>query len=80
MNFFNKLGIKSRMMLLTVVPTFAITLFLTAYSVSKNIKTLNESLSDRARIISTQIAPASEYGVLSGNITFLQTLMNRKEQ
>lgn len=77
MNFFHKLGIKSRMMLLTVVPTFAITLFLTAYSVSKSISTLNESLSDRARIISTQIAPASEYGVLSGNITFLQALIQQ---
>lgn len=77
MQFMNSLGIKPRMMLLTVVPTFAITLFLTAYSVSKSISTLNESLSDRARIIATQIAPASEYGVLSGNITFLQRLIQQ---
>lgn len=77
MSFFNKLGIKARMMLLTVVPTFAITLFLTAYSISKSINTLNESLSDRGRIIATQIAPASEYGVLSGNINFLQTLIQQ---
>lgn len=75
MHFVNTLGIKSRMMLLTVVPTFAITLFLTVYSVSKSISTLNDSLSDRARIISTQIAPASEYGVLSGNVIFLQSLI-----
>ncbi|MDO8961802.1 MAG: EAL domain-containing protein [Methylophilus sp.] len=77
MSFFNKLGIKARMMLLTVVPTFAITLFLTAYSISKSINTLNDSLSDRGRIIATQVAPASEYGVLSGNITFLQTLIQQ---
>ncbi|OYY50214.1 MAG: GGDEF domain-containing protein [Methylophilaceae bacterium 17-44-8] len=77
MSFFNKLGIKARMMLLTVVPTFAITLFLTSYSISKSINTLNDSLSDRGRIIATQVAPASEYGVLSGNITFLQTLIQQ---
>lgn len=75
MSFFNRLGIKARMMLLTVVPTFVITIFLTTYSISKSVSTLNESLSDRARIIATQIAPASEYGVLSGNIAFLQTLI-----
>lgn len=77
MSFFNKLGIKARMMLLTVLPTFAITLFLTAYSISKSINTLNESLSDRGRIIATQIAPASEYGVLSGNINFLQSMIQQ---
>lgn len=77
MSFFNKLGIKARMMLLTVVPTFAITLFLTSYSISKSINTLNDSLSDRGRIVATQIAPASEYGVLSGNINFLQTLIQQ---
>jgi len=50
---------------------------LTAYSISKSINTLNDSLSDRGRIIATQIAPASEYGVLSGNINFLQTLIQQ---
>lgn len=75
--FFHGLGIKARMILLTLLPTFAITLFLTSYSISKSINTLNDALSDRARIIATQIAPASEYGVLSGNITFLQTLIQQ---
>jgi diguanylate cyclase (GGDEF)-like protein len=77
MSFFHGLGIKARMILLTLLPTFAITLFLTSYSISKSINTLNDSLSDRGRIISTQIAPASEYGVLSGNINFLQTLIQQ---
>ncbi|HAJ71382.1 MAG TPA: GGDEF domain-containing protein [Methylophilaceae bacterium] len=77
MRFFNKLGIKARMMLLTVVPTFVITIFLTTYSISKSINTLNESLSDRGRIIATQIAPSSEYGVISGNINLLQTLIQQ---
>lgn len=77
MRFFHGLGIKARMILLTLLPTFAITLFLTSYSISKSINTLNDSLSDRSRIIATQIAPASEYGVLSGNITFLQTLIQQ---
>jgi diguanylate cyclase (GGDEF)-like protein len=77
MNFFHGLGIKARMILLTILPTFAITLFLTSYSISKSINTLNQSLSDRGRIIATQIAPASEYGVLSGNLNFLQTLIQQ---
>jgi diguanylate cyclase (GGDEF)-like protein len=77
MSFFHGLGIKARMILLTLLPTFAITLFLTSYSISKSINTLNQSLSDRGRIIATQIAPASEYGVLSGNINFLQTLIQQ---
>jgi diguanylate cyclase (GGDEF)-like protein len=75
MSGFDKLGIKARMVLLTLLPTLAITLLLTAYTISKSIYALNQSLSERGRVIATQLAPASEYGVISGNHKSLDNLI-----
>jgi diguanylate cyclase (GGDEF)-like protein len=76
MNMIERLGIKSRMMLLTLAPTFIITIFLTSYSISKSIDTLQSSLIERGKIIAGQIAPASEYGLLSGNVELLNATID----
>lgn len=76
MKFFNNLGIKARMMLLTLVPTFVITIFLTSYSISKSIDILQQSLMTNGKVIASQIAPASEYGVLSGNTNQLRMMIH----
>ena len=74
---FNKLGIKARVLLLALLPIFVITLLLTGYSIAKSVNILNESLKDQGRTISSQLAPASEYGVLSGNNPYLQKLIQQ---
>lgn len=69
-------GIKSRVLFLTLVPTIIISLLLSAYYTSTRIQDLELALRDRGYAIALQLAPASEYGVFSGNTHTLQRLTN----
>ena len=68
------LGIKSRVILLGTMPAVLFSMILAGYAISKVFTVLNQSLHDRGRIIATQLAPATEYGVISGNTIILQKL------
>ncbi|MBS0290839.1 MAG: two-component sensor histidine kinase BarA [Proteobacteria bacterium] len=72
----NEWGIKSRVLFLTLVPTITISLLLSAYFTSTRIQDLEKALRDRGYAIALQMAPASEYGVFSGNTHTLQRLAN----
>lgn len=72
----NEWGIKSRVLFLTLVPTIIISLLLSAYFTSTRIQDLEKALRDRGFAIALQLAPASEYGVFSGNTHTLQRLAN----
>ncbi len=72
----NEWGIKSRVLFLTLVPTIIISLLLSAYFTSTRIQDLEKALRDRGYAIALQLAPASEYGVFSGNTHTLQRLAN----
>lgn len=71
------LGIKSRVVLLGTLPAVLFAIILAGYAISKVFANLNYSLYDRGRIIATQLAPASEYGVISGNLDSLQKLVQQ---
>ena len=68
------LGIKSRVILLGTMPAVLFAMILAGYAISKVFTVLNQSLHERGRIIATQLAPATEYGVISGNTQILQKL------
>jgi len=68
------IGIKSRVILLGTMPAVLFAIILAGYAISKVFTILNQSLHDRGRIIATQLAPAAEYGVISGNTQILQKL------
>ena len=68
------LGIKSRVLFLATVPAMIIAVLLTSYSISNSLSALDDALHERGRIIATQLAPAGEYGVMSGNYAILQPL------
>jgi two-component system sensor histidine kinase BarA len=72
----NEWGIKSRVLFLTLVPTIIISLLLSAYFTSTRLQDLETALRDRGYAIALQLAPASEYGVFSGNSHTLQRLAN----
>lgn len=72
----NEWGIKTRVLFLTLVPTIAISLLLSAYFTSARLQDLEKALKDRGYAISLQLAPASEYGVFSGNLQTLQRIAN----
>lgn len=71
------LGIKAQLILLGILPITIVTIVLTAYSIRNSMHTLEDSLKDRGNVIATQLAPASEYGVVSGNLNFLQPLIQQ---
>lgn len=71
------LGIKSRVIILGTMPAVLFAIILAGYAISKVFANLNQSLADRGRIIATQLAPAAEYGVISGNKEVLQKLAHQ---
>ena len=73
----NNLGIKSRVILLGTIPALLFAIILAGYAISNVFGILNQSLSDRGRIIASQLAPAAEYGVISGNRQILQKLVQQ---
>ncbi len=68
------LGIQSRVILLGTLPAVLFAIILAGYAITKVFDNLNQSLTDRGRVIATQLAPAAEYGVVSGNKQILQKL------
>ena len=73
----NNIGIKSRVILLGTLPALLFVLILAGYTTSNIFDILNQSLSDRGRIVASQLAPAAEYGVISGNKLVLQRLVQQ---
>ena len=69
------LGIKTRVILLGTIPGLVFAIILASYAVSHIFGVLNQSLQDRGRIIASQLSPAAEYGVISGNKQVLQKLV-----
>jgi two-component system sensor histidine kinase BarA len=70
----NEWGIKARVLFLTLVPTIVISLLLSAYFTSSRLQDLETALRDRGYALALQLAPASEYGVYSGNVRTLHDL------
>lgn len=68
------LGIKTRVIFLGTIPALLFAMILAGYAISNVFGVLNQSLRDRGRIIASQLAPAAEYGVISGNKPILQSL------
>ena len=71
-----ELGIKARVLFLTLVPSFLIALSLATYFTSTRINDLDNALRDRGYAIALQLAPDSEFGVFSGNLDNLKQLVN----
>jgi len=67
-------GIERRVLLISVMPVTVIALLLVSYFVSARIAELSQSLNERGLAIARQMAPASEYGLFSGNTEILHAL------
>jgi diguanylate cyclase (GGDEF)-like protein len=74
---YKNLGIKSRVIFLGTIPGLLFAIILASYAVSNIFGVLNQSLHDRGRIIVSQLSPAAEYGVISGNTQVLQKLVQQ---
>lgn len=66
--------IGSRVLFAAVVPAMLIAVVLAWYFTYVRIAALDQELHEHGYAIARQLAPASEYGVFSGNLEFLQQL------
>ena len=71
------LGIKTRVILLGTVPALLFAIILAGYAVSNVFEVLDQSARDHGQIIAAQLAPTTEYGVISGNTVILQKLVQQ---
>jgi len=71
------LGIRGRVIGLAIVPVAIIGFLLMFQLITGKIDDLDQSLRTRGLAIARQLAPAAEYGVASGNIEVLQTLLEK---
>ncbi|MEN6587224.1 MAG: EAL domain-containing protein [Sulfuricella sp.] len=67
-------GIKKRVLFLALMPAAVIAFLLALHFITSGIQSLEDSLRERGLAIARQLAPASEYGVFSGNHDILQLL------
>ncbi|HET9700703.1 MAG TPA: ATP-binding protein [Burkholderiales bacterium] len=67
-----RVGIVRRVLLLGVVPVSIVAVILSLYFTSTRFDDLEVALQERGLAIARQLAPASEYGVFSGNREVLQ--------
>ena len=70
-------GIRGRLVGLATVPVAIIGMVLLFQLITSKINDLDQSLRARAVAIARQLAPAAEYGVATGNIRVLQTLLGK---
>lgn len=67
-------GVMKRVMFVALLPASVIALLLVMFFVYRGVYDLDESLRNRGLAIARQLAPASEFGVFSGNQPVLQRL------
>jgi len=69
--------IKRQVLILTILPGLIIALALTAYFTFSQLDYINKSLNHHGHTIASQISPAAEYAVFSGNIESLKGILKR---
>ena len=72
----NLSGIKQKVLVVALIPASTVAIFLTIFFSINQTQGLEQSLRERGYAIVRQFAPASEYGVYSGNPDILYPLAN----
>ncbi|UTW07763.1 ATP-binding protein [Pseudomonas benzenivorans] len=67
--------IHTRTQLISVGPALLLTLLLTGFFTFERLQDLRQELNHTGQLIANQLAPASEYGLASGNLDVLDTLL-----
>ncbi|MET1077310.1 MAG: ATP-binding protein [Pseudomonas sp.] len=67
--------IHARTQLISVGPALLLTLLLTGFFTYARIQDLRQELNHTGQLIANQLAPATEYGVISGNVQVLDSLL-----
>lgn len=67
-------GIKSKLLLLTLLPIILIATGITTFFINKHIQQIDNALHEYGESLARHIAPISEYGLLSGNHEILKSI------
>ena len=70
------LGIRTRVLLLTIVPTLTISILLGFYFISMRISDLDKNLETRGQSYITQLSSEAGYGLFLNDKTYLQKMTN----
>ena len=68
-------NIHTRTQLISVGPALLLTLLLTGFFTFARLQDLRQELNHYGQLIANQLAPASTYGVISGNVGVLDALL-----
>lgn len=68
-------NIQTRMLAISLGPALLLTLLLTSYFTYSRLQDLRQESNHTGQLIANQLAPAAEYGVISGNLPVLQSLL-----
>lgn len=71
----NNLSIKSRVILVTMIPLLITAAILSFTFIKSRISDTERNLIEKGQMIVQYLAPASEYGIISGNTEYLQSLI-----
>ncbi|EXF93786.1 sensor histidine kinase [Pseudomonas fluorescens HK44] len=75
MNLRRHWGINTRTQIISLGPALLLTLLLISFFTVVRIQDLRQELNHTGQLIANQLAPATEYGVISGNNEVLESLM-----
>ena len=67
--------IHARTQLISVGPALLLTLLLTGFFTYARLQDLRQELNHTGQLIANQLAPATEYGVIAGNVAVLNSLL-----
>jgi diguanylate cyclase (GGDEF)-like protein len=71
------IGIKARVIFLGTIPALLFAIILVGYAITNIFGVLDQSVQTRGKVVASQLAPAAEYGVISGNNQVLQRLVQQ---
>lgn len=75
MSFRRRWDINTRTQLISLGPALLLTLLLISFFTFVRIQDLRQELNHTGQLIANQLAPATEYGVISGNNEVLESLL-----
>lgn len=75
MNIFRRGSINRRLITIALLPATLLGVVLLTYFTLVRLETLNREMETTGQLLADQLAPATEYGVITGNLELLQSLI-----
>lgn len=75
MNFLQRGGIQRRLILITLIPAALLGVLLVTFFTHVRLDALDQEMQTTGQLIADQLAPATEYAVLTGNLALLENLV-----